>query len=347
MKIKIKNKSIGPKEPCFVIAEAGVNHNGRLDLALKLVDAAKKAGADAVKFQTFTAEAVATKYVPMVGYQKENVAQSQNQLTLLKKLELPFEDFIKIKKYCDKKKIIFLSTPHTPDAVDFLDGLVPVYKIGSSDLNNIPFLKKVAKKKKLIILSTSMSTMLEVKESVKAIKKQANNKIVILHCTNMYPCPFSQVNLRAMLTIKKELNLPVGYSDHTLGITVPIMATALGACVIEKHFTLSRKMSGPDHAASLEPLELKQMVKAIREAELALGTGVKKPTKTEKEYQKVDRKSIITKSTIKNGVKITEDMLCIKRPGSGIEPKFLNKVIGKKVKRNLKKDYLVKWSDLL
>lgn len=344
--IIIAHKQVSYRDPVFIIAEAGVNHNGKLPLAFKLVDVAKNAGADAVKFQTFRAEELVTKYVPMVGYQKKNVGKSQSQLALLKQIELPFTDFITIKKYCDKKGIIFLSTPHTPEAVDFLDPLIPAYKIGSSDLTNMPFLAKVAKKKKPIILSTAMATIAETREAVKTIKGHGNNKIIILHCTNSYPCPPKDVNLKAMLTLRKELNLPIGYSDHTLGITVPIMATALGAQVIEKHFTLSRKMSGPDHAASLEPKELEQMVLAIREVETALGSEVKKPTKTEEGYKKEDRKSIIAEVNIKKGTTILREMLSIKRPGTGIEPKFINKIIGKKAKNNLKRDYPIKWSDI-
>ena len=345
--IIIAHKQISYQGPVFVIAEAGVNHNGKLPLAFKLVDVAKEAGADAVKFQTFHAEGVVTKYVSMVGYQKKNVGKSQSQFALLKQIELPFADFITIKKYCDKKGIIFLSTPHSPEAVDFLDPLVPAHKTGSSDLNNLPFLAEVAKKKKPIILSTAMGTITEIREAIKTIKKRGNNKIIILHCTNSYPCPPKDVNLRAMLTLKKEFNLPVGYSDHTLGITIPIMATTLGAQVIEKHFTLSRKMSGPDHAASLEPQELKQMVLAIREAETALGSEIKKPTKTEEGYKKEDRKSIIAEVNIKKGAKISRDTLSIKRPGTGIEPKFLDKIIGKKAKINLKMDHPIKWDDVV
>ncbi|MBU4298539.1 N-acetylneuraminate synthase, partial [Patescibacteria group bacterium] len=316
-KIKIGNKLIGKGGMCFIIAEAGVNHNGKFDLAKKMIEVAQKSGADAVKFQTFKAENVATETAKMAEYQKKNIGTRESQLKMLKKFELEYEDFKELKKYCDKKRIIFLSTPYTEDAVDFLEPLIPAYKIGSGDLTNLSFLEKIAKKKKPIILSTGMATLNEVKEAVKIIKKQGNNKIVLLHCTTNYPCPLEEVNLRAMLTLKKEFNLPVGYSDHTLGIMVPIMAVAMGAKVIEKHFTLDRNLPGPDHKASLEPDELKEMVVAIRNVEKAMGRSIKKPTKSEEKIKKVVRKSIIVKIDIPAGTKITKETLIIKRPGIG------------------------------
>ena len=344
--VKIRNRVIGEGHPLFIIAEAGVNHNGDVGLAKKLIDGAKEAGADAVKFQTFKAENVVTENAGMAKYQKRNTGKSQTQLGMIKKLELKYKDFIKLKKYCDKKKIIFLSTPHTEDAVDFLEPLVPAYKIGSGDLTNLPFLKKIAKKKKPIILSTGMATLAEVREAVKTIKKAGNNKIILLHCTTNYPCPLEEVNLRAMQTLKQEFNLPVGYSDHTLGITISIMAVAMGANAIEKHFTLNRNLPGPDHKASLEPDELRNMVIAIRNVEKALGNGIKKLTKSEEEIKKVARKSIVAKVDIPAGTKITKEMLIIKRPGTGIEPRYLNKLIGKIAKKEIKKDTLIKFKDL-
>jgi len=265
---------------------------------------------------------------------------------MLKRLELSFNDFRELKKYCDKKKIIFLSTPHSEDAIDFLESLVPAYKIGSGDLTNLPFLKKVAKKKKPILLSTGMANLSEVKEAVSTIKKQGNNKIILLHCTTNYPCPFEEVNLRAMLTLKKEFKLPVGYSDHTLGIMVPIMAVAMGAKIIEKHFTLNKNLPGPDHKASLEPNELQEMVKVIRDVKKALGSDIKKPTKSEEKIKKFVRKSIIAKVDIPRDTKILRDMLIIKRPGTGIAPKFLNEVINKAAKKNIKKDQLITREDI-
>ena len=346
MKIKIGKKVIGERKPCFIIAEAGVNHNGDIKLAKKLIDVAKKTGADAVKFQTFKAENVVTETAKMAEYQRKNIGSKKSQLAIIKELELDYENFIKLKKYCDRKKIIFLSTPHSEDAIDFLEPLVPAYKIGSGDLTNLPFLEKIAKKKKPIILSTGMANLLEVKEAVKTISKEGNNKIILLHCTTNYPCPLAEVNLRAMLTLKKEFNLPVGYSDHTLGILVPIMAVAMEAKVIEKHFTLNKNLPGPDHKASLEPRELEEMVKLVREAEKVLGRGIKKPTKSEEKIKKVVRKSIVAKTDIRKGSKITKDMLVIKRPGTGIEPRYLGRVVGKIARKDIKKDTLIKFSDL-
>ena len=346
VKIKIGNKLIGEGEPCFVIAEAGVNHNGDIKLAKRLIDVAKKAGGDAVKFQTFKAEDVVTKNVALAEYQKKSIEKKESQLKMLKKLELSYEDFKKLKKYTDKKGIIFLSTPDTEEDAVFLKNLVPAYKIGSGDLTNLPLLEKVAKKKKPIILSTGMSTLNEVREAVRVVKKQGNNKIILLHCTTNYPCPLEEVNLRAMQTLKKEFDLPVGYSDHTLGMIVPITAVALGAQVLEKHFTLSRDSLGPDHKASLEPKELKEMVIAIRKAEKALGVGIKKPTKSEEKIKGDARKSIVAMINIPKNTKITENMLIIKRPGIGIEPKYFDKVVGKIAKEYIKKDALIRFEKL-
>jgi len=231
-RVKITNRNIGDGEPCFVIAEAGVNHNGDIRLATKLINVAKDAGADAVKFQTYKSEDVVTASTDSARYAKENIGRTINQMQIIKPLELKYSDFKNLKKYCDKKEIIFLSTPHSFDAIDFLEDLVPAYKFGSGDITNIPALKHAASKGKPIILGTGMSTLDEVKDAVNAIKSEGNEQIVVLHCTTNYPCPFKEVNLRAMITMQKELNCIVGYSDHTLGILVPIMATALGAAVI-------------------------------------------------------------------------------------------------------------------
>ena len=346
MKIKIVNKIIGEGNPCFVIAEAGVNHNGDFYMAKKLIDAAKEAGADAVKFQTFVAEEVVTITARMAEYQEKNTGKKETQLEMIKKFELSSPNFLELKKYCDKKGIIFLSTPHTEDAAEFLKPLVTAYKIGSGDLTNLPFLKKIAIKNKPIILSTGMSNLSEVAEAVSVIAKTGNKKIILLHCTTNYPCPPDEVNLRAMITLKKEFNLPVGYSDHTKNIFAPIMAIAMGATVIEKHFTLNKNLPGPDHKASLEPAELKEMVYNIRQAEKILGSDVKKPAESEKKIMKIVRKSIVAKRDILKGEKITGSMLVIKRPGTGIEPKYLNRIINKKTKKDIKKDQLISWKDI-
>lgn len=344
--IKIKNKIIGEGRFCFIIAEAGVNHNGRLDLAKKLIDVAKEANADAVKFQTFKSEGLVSERTEMAEYQKKNIGKEESQLEMLKAVELSYKDFEELKDYCDKKEIIFLSTPHTEDAIDFLEPLVPAYKVGSGDLTNLPFLRKIAQKKKPIVLSTGMSNLEEVKEAVETIKKAGNEQIILLHCTTNYPCPFEEVNLRAMLTLKKEFGLAFGYSDHTLGFAVPVSAVSLGAQVLEKHFTLDKNLPGPDHKASLNPEELKEMIIAVRNVEKALGDGLKKPNSSEERIAKVARKSIIAKIDIAKGQIITKEDLIIKRPGTGLASKYLDRVIGKEAKRDIRKDSLISFEDI-
>lgn len=347
MKIKIRNKLIGLKEPCFIIAEAGVNHNGKLDLALKLVDVASNAGADAIKFQTFKAEQVVTKKGEMANYQKKNIGKTESQLEMIKKLELKEKFYKPIIKRCKQKNIIFLSTPHGGfESVDFLQSLdVPAFKFGSGDLTNLPLLKYAAKFKKPIILSTGMATMKEVKEAINCIKKTGNNKIIVLHCTTNYPCQYDEVNLKAMQTMLKELDVLVGYSDHTLGMQVSVMAVTLGACLIEKHFTLNKNMSGPDHKASIEPDELKEMIKQIRNVEIILGSDIKKPVKSEALMRKITRKSIVALKNINKGEKFTKHNIGIKRPGTGLEPKKYFDILGKKAKKDIGADKLIKKSD--
>jgi len=325
--IKIANKKIGKNHPCFIIAEVGINHNGKLSLAKKLVDAAVDAKADAVKFQTFKSEGV--------------IIDKLKQTDAIRKFELKYSEFASLKKYCDKKNIIFLSTPHSFDAIDFLNDLVPAFKFGSGDLTNIPALQHAAKKDKPIILGTGMSTLKEVKESVNAIKKSGNNQIIALHCTTNYPCPFEEVNMNAMKDMQNKLDCLVGYSDHTMGITASIMAATLGAVVIEKHFTIDRNMPGPDQKASLEPDELKKMIEEIRNVEKALGGSNKKPTNSEKKIINMVRRSLVAKKDIEKGTIITRDMIDVKRPGTGLAPAYLDKVIGKKASKNIPKDELI------
>lgn len=336
--IKISNKLVGENQPTFIIAEAGVNHNGKLELAKRLVDVAVEAGADAVKFQTFKSEGVVTAGLNSADYAKKNIGKDVGQLEMIKSLELNYEDFVSLKNYCDKKEIIFLSTPHSFDAIDFLEDLVPAYKFGSGDITNIPALRHAAKKGKPIILGTGMSTLDEVGYAINAIKSEGNEQIIALHCTTNYPCPLEDVNLSAMITIKRELDCLVGYSDHTLGLSVPIIATAMGAAVIEKHFTIDKSLPGPDHKASLEPDELKSMIKEIRKTEKVLGSFDKKPTKSEKKIMNLVRKSIVTKKDIEKGTIVSEDMIVIKRPGTGLNPSDLDKIIGKKARRYIAKD---------
>lgn len=345
-KIKIGKKILGYEKPCFIIAEAGVNHNGDIKLAKKLIDAAKEAGVDAIKFQTFKAENLVTKEASMAEYQEKNIGKTETQQEMLKKLELDYNAFKELKNYCDEKGIIFLSTPHTNDTVDFLDNLVPAYKIGSGDLTNIPFLKNIAAKQKLMILGTGMSTIKEVLETVEAIKSKGNNQIILLHCTTNYPCQEKDVNLRAMQTIKNVTNCIIGYSDHTTSTITPAVAVALGAKVIEKHFTLDKNLPGPDHKASLKPEELKQMVQNIRFTETILGLEEKKPTESEKKIMKVIRKSIVAAQDIAKGTIITKDLLIIKRPNTGIKPKFMGGVVGKITIKDIKHDQIISWEDI-
>lgn len=337
-KIRIKNRLIGTGEPVFIIAEAGVNHNGDIELAKKLIDVAVEAKVDAVKFQTFKAEEVVTKEVGIANYAKKNIGKDITQINMMKNFELGYEEFRDLKEYCDKKDIIFLSTPHSFDAIDFLEDLVPAYKFGSGDIANIPSIKHAAKKGKPMFIGTGISTIQEVRDAIDAIKSENNEQIIALHCTTNYPCPLEEVNLRAMMTMQRELDCLIGYSDHTSDILVPIMATTMGAVAIEKHFTMDKSLPGPDHKASLEPDKLKNMVREIRNTEKALGSFDKKPTESEKEIMKFVRKSIVAKQDIKKGSIIDWDMLTIKRPGTGLKPVDLDKLIGKKTKRYISKD---------
>ncbi|HVQ00816.1 MAG TPA: N-acetylneuraminate synthase [Candidatus Thermoplasmatota archaeon] len=341
MMIRIGTKPVSEHHPCFVIAEAGVNHNGDITLAKQLVDAAKTAGADAVKFQTFKAEGVVTHRAAIASYARNNIGRSLTQQDMIKPLELSYSEFKILKTYCDTKKILFLSTPHSFDAIDFLDPLVPAYKFGSGDLTNLPALRYAAKKHKPIILGTGMATLAEVRIAIRTIRTAGNHRVIALHCTTNYPCPLSEVNLRAMLTMRHTLNCLVGYSDHTMGITVPVMAATLGAVVLEKHFTLDKTLPGPDHKASLEPAELTQMITAIREVETVLGGYAKKPTASEKDIMKLVRKSIVAVQDIPKGTILQRNLLDIKRPGTGLPPAKLESILGKRTKRAIKKDDLL------
>jgi len=330
----------------FIIAEAGVNHNGSLHLAYQLIDVAKDTGADAIKFQTFKAENVVSKLTDKAEYQKENTGTAESQLEMIKKLEISFDGFIKLKKYCDKKGIIFLSTPFDHQSIDFLYDLVDIYKIPSGEIINHPYLKHIAAKNKPIIMSTGMANLGEVEEAIKIIRAvNSKAKISLLHCTTNYPTSYEEVNLKAMQTLAAAFKLPVGYSDHTLGIEVPVAAVAMGAKIIEKHFTLDKKLPGPDHRASLEPDELKGMVKAIRNIEKALGDGIKRPNKSETEIMKVARRSLIATRDIRAGEIIKESDITIKRPGTGILPKFKEIIIGMKLVNDIRQDEPFRWEN--
>lgn len=343
--IKIGSKIISESSPVFIIAEAGVNHNGDAETAKKLIDAACEAGADAIKFQIFKTERLIIKNASKAEYQKLATGSGETQYDMLKKLELSYDDHLKIMEYCKDRNIMYLSTPFDYESADALEKLnVNAYKIGSGDITNVLFLKYIASRAKPMIISTGMSNLGEVEDAVEAIKSIGNENIVLLHCTSNYPTEYKDVNLNAMITLKNAFKLPVGYSDHTLGIEVAVAAVSMGAVVIEKHFTLDRTMQGPDHKASLEPDELKKMIKSIRNVEAALGDGIKRSVEKEEDVKRAARKSIISAVDIHCGSVITEKMLTIKRPGTGMPPKFLNYLIGKRAKIDIPKDAIIELS---
>lgn len=326
----------------FIIAEAGDNHNGDYDTALKLVDKAVEAGADCVKFQTFVTERVISKLAEKADYQKESTGTGESQYEMVKKLELSFEQFRQIKKYCEQKKIMFLSTPFDLESIDFLQEIdIPFWKIPSGEITNLPYLEKIAHTGKDIIMSTGMCTMEEIQKAIDILKKNGAGKITLLHCNTEYPTPYEDVNLRAMKTMAETFGVEVGYSDHTKGIEVPIAAVAMGAVVIEKHFTLDKNMPGPDHKASLEPDELKQMIQSVRNIEKALGSSEKKPSTSEIKNIDIARKSIVAKKAIKKGEELTEDNLDIKRPGNGISPMYWYDLLGTKAVKDFSEDELI------
>nr|WP_307991086.1 N-acetylneuraminate synthase [uncultured Niameybacter sp.] len=326
----------------MIIAEAGVNHNGDIQLAKRLIDVAVEAKADVVKFQTFKAENIVTDEAPKATYQKETTDSNESQYRMLKKLELSVEDHKELIAYCKEKGILFLSTPFDLESIDLLDDLgIEIFKIPSGELTNLPYLEKIGAKKKQVILSTGMSTIDEVEAAIRILNNQGTTDITLLHCTTQYPTPMEEVNLKAMLTMKERFGLEVGYSDHTEGIEVPIAAVAMGATVIEKHFSLDKNMEGPDHRASLEPNELIKMVQAIRNIEKALGNGEKVPSKCELQNKEIVRKSIVAKVSIQEGELFSEDNLTVKRPGSGISPMRWHEVLGRRATKNYVKDEMI------
>ncbi|MCR5591998.1 MAG: N-acetylneuraminate synthase [Lachnospiraceae bacterium] len=326
----------------LIIAEAGVNHNGDYDTAIKMVDAAKAAGADIVKFQTARAEKVISRFAEKAQYQKETTGSDESQLDMVRKLLLDFDDFVAIKKYCDSCGIGFLSTPFDLESVEFLDGLgTPFWKIPSGEVTNYPYLVKIAKTAKPVVMSTGMCDMDEIGAAIDLLRQNGCPDISLLHCNTQYPTPYSDVNLKAMNTLREKFKVRVGYSDHTPGIEVDIAAVAMGAQIIEKHFTLDRTMEGPDHKASLEPHELAAMVRSIRNIELALGNGIKAPSESEIGNRAAARKSIVAARPIKAGEEFSEDNITTKRPGYGISPMRWNEVIGKRAARDFCEDELI------
>ena len=328
----------------FIIAEAGVNHNGSIELAFKLVDVAVNAGADAVKFQTFKSENLVSKNTQKAEYQKKTTDSSESQLEMLKKLELNLDAHKQLNDYCKEKDIIFLSTPFDHSSIDLLYELdIKIFKIPSGEITNLPYLRHIGSLEKNIILSTGMSTLREIGAALSVLVDSGTRKenISVLHANTMYPTPMEDVNLNAMKTIRKEFDVAVGYSDHTIGIEVDIAAVAMGATIIEKHFTLDKTMNGPDHKASIEPKELRDMVSAIRNIEKALGNNQKKASPSEQVNKNIVRKSITAKCIIKKGERLTEDNLIVKRPGTGISPMKWDKVIGTLAMTDYKADELI------
>lgn len=325
-----------------IIAEAGVNHNGSIELAKQMIEEAARAGADYIKFQTFKPEKLVSKYAQKADYQKKTTGNNESQLQMLEKLALSYDDFVELKKYCEQIGIGFLSTPFDEDSIRFLDSLdMDFWKIPSGEITNYPYLVQIAQTGRDIVLSTGMCEMDEIADAMKVLKENGAGNISLLHCNTEYPTPYEDVNLLAMKQMRTAFKKQVGYSDHTVGIEVPIAAVALGAEIIEKHFTLDKNMEGPDHKASLEPQELAQMVSAIRHIEKSLGDGNKKRTASEQHNIAAARKSIVAKCAISKGDIFTEANLTVKRPGSGISPMRWKELIGTKAQRDYVEDELI------
>lgn len=329
-------------EHVCVIAEAGVNHNGSIELAKQMVDVAKDAGADYIKFQTFVPEKLVSKYAPKAEYQKLTTETDELQLQMLQKLALSKEEFIELKEYCDGIGIGFLSTPFDIDSIHFLENFnMDYWKLPSGEITNLPYLEEIAKTRRKVIMSTGMSTIQEIQDAVSVLESYQVPEIILLHCNSQYPTPYEDVNLYAMREIEQATGRKTGYSDHTIGIEVPVAAVAMGACIIEKHFTLNQSMEGPDHKASLEPKELKRMIQSIRNIEQAKGAGKKKPSSSETPNLQIARKSIVACRPIKKGEIFSTQNLTTKRPGNGISPMKWNEIIGRKAIRDFSEDELI------
>ena len=342
--IEIAGRKVGPGQPCLIIAEAGVNHNGDVRLAKQLVDAAVAANADAVKFQTFKAERLVTQQAPKAAYQRRRTGESESQLEMLRRLELSPRAHEELAEYCRQQGILFLSTPFDEESAALLANLhVPAFKIGSGELTNLPLLEYVASKNRPMIVSTGMSTLAEVETAVRAIQRVNNRGLIVLHCVSNYPADPAEVNLRAMQTMVRTFNVPVGYSDHTLGIEVALAAVALGACVIEKHVTLDRTMPGPDQRASIEPDELSALVRGVRMIEVALGDGRKQPTPRETDTAAVARRSLVAARDVPAGGRLTQELIAIKRPGTGLSPALQAQLVGRTAKRSIPAGTLLTW----
>ena len=340
--VTIGRHRIGDGGPCLIIAEAGVNHNGDIKTALRLVEVAAESGADVVKFQTFIAQNLATRHTPKAEYSKSTTDAAESHLDMIRKLELSREMHEELISYCDERGMMFLSSPFDEESADLLSSMeVAAFKIPSGEITNLPFLTHVARKGKPMIVSSGMSYLGEVEAAVETIGRAGNDQVVLLHCVSNYPADPANVNLRAMHTMAGAFGLPVGFSDHTEGIEMPIAAVALGACVVEKHFTLDRGMEGPDHAASLEPGELKSMVSAIRSVETALGDGVKRPVESEADTAMVSRKSIVAVGDIPAGTVLSDEMIAMKRPGTGLPSAMISHILGRPLREDIAADTLI------
>ncbi len=339
--VSVSDWSNSKMDKVLIIAEAGVNHNGDINMAKKLIKTAKEAGVDIVKFQTFDAAKLVSRFAPMAEYQKKNTGKDEFQKDMLEKLQLSKEEFIELAAYCKKIGIRFLSTAFDIESVRFLDPLQDIWKIPSGEITNYPYLVEIAKTGKPVIMSTGMATIDEVRQAVDTLKEFGTTDITILHCTTNYPTPIEEANLNEMNTLRDEFKVPVGYSDHTKGIKVSLVAAAMGACVIEKHFTLDRELPGPDHKASLEPDELKELVLGVREIELIRGKSEKCPTESELKNRLVARKSIVAARDIKKGEVLSEENITTKRPGNGVSAMKWKEVIGTKAVRDFSEDELI------
>jgi N,N'-diacetyllegionaminate synthase len=341
-RVTVASRPIGPGYPCFIIAEAGVNHNGDLGLAQQMIDVAAKVGADAVKFQAYKAERLVTQDAPKAEYQVRATGGAESQLDMLRRLEVAPEGQRILTEYCRRKGIMFLSTPFDEGSADVLERLdIPAFKIPSGEVTNLPFLAYVARKKRPMILSTGMASLGEVEMAVHTIQAAGNQDVILLHCVSNYPADPRDVNLRAIETMARAFQLPIGYSDHTLGIEIPIVSVALGACVLEKHFTLDRNLPGPDHQASAEPDELAAMVSGIRKIESALGHGRKIPASSEAATAVIARKSLVAARDLPQGTTLTEDLIAIKRPGTGLPPVMRESLVGRKLRVAVPADTLL------
>jgi N,N'-diacetyllegionaminate synthase len=346
-KISIDGHKIGPGYPIFIIAEIGVNHNGDIELAKKMISKAAECGADCVKFQTFKAEDVVTQDAPKAKYQLKTTPTDESQIAMLKKLEMPFEAYDEIISYCKSHGLVFMSTPYSPEDVDMLDDLgIPAFKLASIHAAEPVFAKYTAQKSKPVIMSTGMATLGEVDESIRAMRETGNNDMIILQCTTNYPSKYQDTNLLSMTTMQSAFDVIVGYSDHTIGDTACIVSVGLGAKVIEKHFTIDKSLPGPDQSTSADPGEFKRLVENIRKAELIMGTGIKIPCDIERQNADGMRRSIVAKSDISKGETLNPEMFVFKRPATGIPPKFLEQLSGKIAFKNIVADSLIQWSDI-